>query len=114
MPSPRGVVLAWVSAFTRRDADAAADLSHPHAVSDQVAGGPPTVGREAMREGFRCFFRAPPDNVTTPVNLVCGGEGVALEWEGGATWRGERVPLTPLPARERGTTPNPPDTPAGG
>jgi len=89
MSSPRDVVLAWVDAFNRRDPEAAAALYHDDAVNDQVAGGPPTVGRAAMRDGFRHFFRAFPDNFTTPVNVVCEGEWVALEWEGGGTWLGE-------------------------
>jgi steroid delta-isomerase-like uncharacterized protein len=78
-----------VEAFNRRDAEAAAALYHDDAVNDQVAAGEPTVGRSAMLEGFRSFFRAFPDNFTTPVNVLQDGEWVALEWEGGGTWRGE-------------------------
>ena len=87
--SPREVVLAWVEAFNRRDADAAAALYHEDAVNLQVAAGEPTVGRRAMRDGFAYFFRAFPDNYTTPVNLLQDGEWAVLEWEGGGTWRGE-------------------------
>lgn len=89
MRSPREVVLAWVKAFNERDAEAAAALYHEDAVNLQVASGAPTVGREAMRDGFAYFFRAFPDNYTTPVNLFVDGEWAILEWEGGATWRGE-------------------------
>lgn len=52
MPSPREVVLAWVDAFNRRDAAAAAALYHEDAVNIQVAAGEPTVGRQAIRDGF--------------------------------------------------------------
>src|SRR5437660_7096224 len=47
MGSPRDVVLAWVDAFNRRDAPAAAALYHDDAVNTQVAAGGPTVGRQA-------------------------------------------------------------------
>lgn len=95
MQSPREVVLAWVAAFNRRDADAAAALYHEDAVNLQVAAGVPTVGRDAMREGFADFFRAFPDNVTRPVALFEDGEWAVLEWEGGGTWRGEFAGLPP-------------------
>ena len=80
MKSPREVVLEWVDAFNRRDADAAAALYHDDAVNLQVAEGSPTVGRQAMRDGFAYFFRAFPDNYTNPVNLFEDGEWAILEW----------------------------------
>ena len=89
MMSPREVLEAWVEAFNRRDADAAAALYHDDAVNLQVAEGDPIVGRQAMRDGFAYFFRAFPDNYTTPVNLFVDGEWAILEWRGGGTWRGE-------------------------
>jgi steroid delta-isomerase-like uncharacterized protein len=87
--APRDVVLAWVDAFNRRDADAAASLYHQDAINVQVSAGEPTVGQQAMREGFAYFFRAFPDNYTQMVNLFEDGEWAILEWEGGGTWRGE-------------------------
>jgi steroid delta-isomerase-like uncharacterized protein len=95
MPSPRDVVLAWVDAFNRRDAHAAAALYHEDAVNHQVAAGEPTVGRPALLEGLLEFFRAFPDNYTTPVNLFEDGEWAILEWTGGGTWRGEFAGLPP-------------------
>lgn len=89
MQSAREVVMAWVEAFNRRDADAAAALYHEEAVNLQVAVGQPTVGRPAMRNEFASFFRAFPDNSTTPVNLFVDGDWAILEWEGSGTWRGE-------------------------
>lgn len=89
MLSPREVVLAWVEAFNRRDAEAAAALYQEDAVNLQVAMGEPTIGRQAMRDGFAYFFRAFPDNYTTPVNLFVDGEWAILEWTGGGTWQGE-------------------------
>jgi steroid delta-isomerase-like uncharacterized protein len=87
--SPREVVLAWVDAFNRQDADTAAALYHDDAVNVQVAAGEPTIGKQAMRDGFAYFFRAFPDNYTKPINLFVDGEWAILEWEGGGTWRGE-------------------------
>jgi steroid delta-isomerase-like uncharacterized protein len=89
MESPREVVLAWVDAFNRRDADAAAALYHEDAINLQVATGEPTTGREAMLDEFAYFFRAFPDNYTRPVSLFEDGEWAILEWEGGGTWKGE-------------------------
>lgn len=89
MRSPRDVVLEWVEAFNRRDAEAVAALYHEDAVNLQVAAGEPTVGRQAMRDGFAYFFRAFPDNYTMPVNLFEDGEWAILEWTGGGTWQGE-------------------------
>lgn len=87
--SPREVVLAWVEAFNNQDAVAAADLYHEDAINLQVAAGVPTIGRQAMLDGFAYFFHAFPDNVTQPINLFADGEWAILEWEGGGTWLGE-------------------------
>jgi steroid delta-isomerase-like uncharacterized protein len=89
MESPRDVVLAWVDAFNRRDAAAAAALYHEEAINFQVATGEPTTGRQAMLDEFAYFFRAFPDNYTRPVSLFEDGEWAILEWEGGGTWKGE-------------------------
>jgi steroid delta-isomerase-like uncharacterized protein len=102
MGSPRDVVLAWVDAFNRRDAQAAAMLYHDNAVNTQVAaGGEPTVGRQALLDELLAFFRAFPDNYTHPVNLFEDGEWAVLEWAGGGTWRGE---FAGLPANGRSFT----------
>ncbi|WP_254506678.1 ester cyclase [Anatilimnocola floriformis] len=87
--SPREVVQLWLDAFNRCDAEAAAALYHEDAVNLQVAAGEPTVGRAAMLAGFAYFFRAFPDNYTSPVNLFEDGEWAILEWRGGGTWQGE-------------------------
>ena len=101
MGSPRDVVLAWVDAFNRRDAPAAAALYHDDAVNTQVAAGGPTVGRQAVLEELLAFFRAFPDNYTRPVNLFEDGEWAVLEWIGGGTWGGE---FAGLPANGRSFT----------
>jgi steroid delta-isomerase-like uncharacterized protein len=88
MRSPREVVLAWVDAWNRRDAEAAAACYHDDAINHQVAAGEPRVGAAAMLEDCREFFTAFPDSYTKPVNLFEDGEWAILEWEGGATWRG--------------------------
>jgi steroid delta-isomerase-like uncharacterized protein len=93
--SPRDVVLAWVDAFNRRDAHAAAALYHDDAVNTQVAAGEALVGRPAILEDLLAFFRAFPDSYTRPVNLFEDGEWAMLEWTGGGTWRGEFVRLPP-------------------
>jgi hypothetical protein len=86
MESPCEVVLAWVDAFNRPDAAAAA-LYHEDAINFQVATVAPTIGRQGMRDEFAYFFRAFPDNYTRPVKLFEDGEWAILEWEGGGTWK---------------------------
>jgi len=88
MRSAREVILAWVDAFNRRDAEAAA-LYHDDATNLQVAVGQPLVGRTAIHEDLRTFFGAFPDTFTKMEGLLEDGEWVALEWSGGGTWRGE-------------------------
>lgn len=95
MGSPREVVLAWVGAFNRRNALAAAALYHDDAVNIQVAADRPTVGQQAVLDELLAFFRAFPDNYTHPVNLFEDGEWAILEWTGGGTWRDEFAGLPP-------------------
>ena len=82
MGSARDVVQAWVDAFNKRDALAAAELYHDDAVNTQVATGRPAVGRQAILEELLAFFRAFPDNYTRPLNLFEDGEWGILEWTG--------------------------------
>jgi steroid delta-isomerase-like uncharacterized protein len=95
MGTPREVVEAWVAAFNRRDAHAAAALYHDDATNAQVAAGEPTVGRQAILEDLLGFFRAFPDTYTHVENLFEDGEWAILEWSGGGTWRGEIAGLPP-------------------
>ncbi|VTT98835.1 SnoaL-like polyketide cyclase OS=Synechococcus sp. (strain ATCC 27167 / PCC 6312) GN=Syn6312_0859 PE=4 SV=1: SnoaL [Gemmataceae bacterium] len=83
------VMLAWVDAFNRRDADALIPLYHPEATNHQVAAGEPVVGRDAIIRDSRGFFAAFPDSYTTVEAMHQDGEWVMLEWSGGATWLGE-------------------------
>ena len=89
MNQARQVVLSWVDAFNRRDADAAAALYHQDATNLQVPLGEPVVGRMAIHAGLAEFFRAFPDNYTKVETLLTEGDWAALEWSGGGTWRGE-------------------------
>lgn len=93
--SPKEVLLAWVDAFNRRDADALTPLYHPEASNHQVAAGPPTVGREAIVRDARGLFAAFPDSFTTVESMHEAGDWVMLEWSGGGTWLGEFAGLPP-------------------
>src|ERR687894_1068287 len=95
MKTPLEVVQAWVAAYNRRDAHAAAELYHEDATNFQVALSDPTVGRQAILEGLLSFFHAFPDNFTHPENLFEDGEWAMLEWFGGGTWRGEFAGMAP-------------------
>ncbi|WZO97055.1 ester cyclase [Isosphaeraceae bacterium EP7] len=85
----KDVLLAWVDAFNRRDADALIPLYHPDATNHQVAAGEPVVGRDAIISDSRGFFAAFPDSYTTLEAMHQDGDFVMIEWSGGATWRGE-------------------------
>lgn len=75
---PRDVVLAWVEAFNRADADALAGLYHEDAVNHQVAESP-VRGREAIRAMFSAEF-AKTAMVCIQENLFEDGEWAILEW----------------------------------
>ena len=56
MGSAHEVILAWVDACNRRDAEAAAALYHDDATNLQIAIGQPLVGRPAILEDLRTWF----------------------------------------------------------
>lgn len=75
---PKEVVLAWIDAFNRADADALAGFYSEDAVNHQVALEP-VAGREAIREMFRREFAA-AKMVCLVENLFEDGEWAILEW----------------------------------
>ena len=75
---PREVVLAWVEAFNRADADALAAFYEEGAVNHQVAEGP-VEGRAAIRAMFAEGF-ARAAMVCMVENLFENGEWAILEW----------------------------------
>jgi limonene-1,2-epoxide hydrolase len=75
---PRDVVLAWVAAFNRADADALSAMYSADAVNHQVAESP-VEGREAIRAMFAAGFDT-AEMVCIPENLFEDGEWAILEW----------------------------------
>lgn len=76
--TPRELVLAWVDAFNRADAEALAAFYSEDATNHQVALAP-VVGRTAIRDMFaREFARA--KMVCIVENLFQDGEWAMLEW----------------------------------
>ncbi len=75
---PRELVLRWVEAFNRADADALAGFYAEDAVNHQVAESP-VEGREAIRGMFACGFAA-AKMVCIVENLFEDGEWAILEW----------------------------------
>lgn len=75
---PGELVLNWVEAFNRGDADALAKMYRPDAVNHQVANEP-VEGREAIRRMFADGF-AEAEMVCIPENLFEDGEWAILEW----------------------------------
>ncbi|MGD8384960.1 MAG: nuclear transport factor 2 family protein [Lysobacterales bacterium] len=75
---PKDLILAWVDAFNRADAEALAAFYAEDAVNHQVAEAP-VRGRGAIRDMFAAEFAA--------ANMVCiveqifeDGEWAILEW----------------------------------
>jgi limonene-1,2-epoxide hydrolase len=75
---PRDVLLRWLDAFNRADADALTALYHSDAVNHQVANEPVT-GRDAIRAMFAREFAA-ATMVCQPENILTDGEWAILEW----------------------------------
>lgn len=86
MKRPREVVLAWIEAFNRGDADALAALYAPGAVNHQVAEQP-VEGREAIRAMFQREFAA-AKMVCIVENLFEDGPWAILEWRDPVGLRG--------------------------
>ena len=75
---PKELVLVWVEAFNKADADALASLYHEDAVNHQVTQ-PPVEGREAIRAMFAREF-AQAEMVCMVENIYEDGEVAILEW----------------------------------
>jgi limonene-1,2-epoxide hydrolase len=75
---PKELVLAWVDAFNRSDADALAAFYEENAINHQVAEDP-VQGRAAIREMFRKGF-AVAEMFCMVENLFQDGEWAILEW----------------------------------
>lgn len=86
--SNKAVLRKWVKAFNLRDAEMAAACYHENAVNLQVAIGTPLIGKQAILEDLRAFFRAIPDNYTRIENLFEDKNWVILEWTGGGPFFG--------------------------
>lgn len=72
------ILLRWVEAFNRGDADGLAAFYHEDAVNHQVAEAP-VVGREAIRRLFAAEF-AKAAMTCIVENLFADGDWVILEW----------------------------------
>jgi hypothetical protein len=83
---PSEIVLAWVAAFNRADAQALAEFYSETATNHQVAESP-VVGRAAIREMFQSGFAA-ANMFCIPENLFEDGEWAILEWRDPAGLRG--------------------------
>jgi limonene-1,2-epoxide hydrolase len=75
---PKELVIAWVDAFNRGDADALSSFYDENATNHQVAEGP-VQGRAAIREMFSKGFAA-TEMICIVENLFQDGEWAILEW----------------------------------
>lgn len=75
---PRELVLRWVEAFNRGDAEEIAAFYHPDAVNHQVTQDP-VEGREAIRTMFAREFAA-AKMVCIVENIFEDGDVAILEW----------------------------------
>jgi hypothetical protein len=76
---PKEIVMAWVKAFNRADADDIARYYAENAVNHQVTELP-VQGRAAIREMFAREFKA-ADMVCIIDNLFEDGDWAILEWK---------------------------------
>ena len=76
--TPKEVVLTWVEAFNRADAEALAALYAEDAINHQVAEDP-VAGRAALRQMFADGFRS-SEMVCIIENLFEDGAWAILEW----------------------------------
>lgn len=76
---PRDILIAWIDAFNRADADALADFYAEDAINHQVANEP-VVGKAAIRQMFAEEF-ARADMVCIVENLFEDGEWAIIEWK---------------------------------
>jgi hypothetical protein len=75
---PKELVLSWVDAFNRADAEALAAFYAEDAVNHQVAEAP-VKGRAAIRDMFAAEFAA-ADMVCIVEQVFEDGEWAILEW----------------------------------
>lgn len=91
----RELLEQWIAAFQSCDADAVIACYADDAVNFQVASGAPDVGKEAIADGTRAFFKAFPDAWSRVENIIVDGDRAAWEWIGGGTFLGEFGDLKP-------------------
>jgi mannose-6-phosphate isomerase-like protein (cupin superfamily) len=78
MLTPKEVLLQWIDAFNRADADALSELYDQHAINHQVANQPVT-GQQAIREWFLHEFST-VKMVCIPEKIFVDGDHAILEW----------------------------------
>ncbi len=84
--TPKGILLEWIDAFNKADADVLANLYHSDAINHQVANEP-VVGRAAIHAMFKQEF-SQADMVCQPENIFEDGEWVIMEWKDPLGMRG--------------------------
>lgn len=76
---PKELIIKWVDAFNKGDADLIADFYADDAVNHQVPNEP-VYGKSAIREMFRFEF-SQADMTCIIENIFVDGDWVILEWK---------------------------------
>ena len=76
---PKEVLLKWIDAFNKGDADALAGLYHENAINHQIANEP-VYGREAIKTMFSHEFSA-AEMVCMVENIFEDGDWAIMEWK---------------------------------
>lgn len=76
---PRDILLKWIDAFNRHDADGLAALYNDEAVNFQTPLGP-VKGKQAIRDQFNREF-AQADMICLVEQILQDGEWAVLEWK---------------------------------
>jgi len=83
---PKQILLQWIDAFNRADAEAMVAFYAPGAINHQVANEP-VVGKQAIHDMFTREF-ATAEMVCVPENIFEDGEWAILEWRDPLGMRG--------------------------
>jgi limonene-1,2-epoxide hydrolase len=76
---PKEVLLKWIDAFNRADAETLSQLYHEDAINHQVANEP-VEGKAAIKKMFEEEF-AHAEMVCIPENIFQDGEWAIMEWK---------------------------------
>ena len=77
--APKEILLQWIDAFNKADAEAISELYAENAINHQVVNGP-VIGKKAIKQMFAEEF-SNAEMTCIPENIFQDGEWAMLEWK---------------------------------